>query len=173
MIADSYESIKSSLKRRSAVFRIESPDFKEGGHIPRIYTCEGENLSPPLAWKGPPPGTKSYVLVLEDPDAPMGTFVHWVVFDLPPDLTGLYRGAGNNGAGLENGMKHDMTDFGQIGYGGPCPPKGHGMHRYSFVLKATDLASLGLDEGAKRSELERALKGHVLAETRITAVYQR
>ncbi|MBE7415424.1 MAG: YbhB/YbcL family Raf kinase inhibitor-like protein [Deltaproteobacteria bacterium] len=155
------------------MFRIESPDFKEGGHIPRKYTCEGENLSPPLAWKEPPPGTKSYVLVLEDPDAPMGTFVHWVVFDLPPDLTELYRGAGNNGAGLENGMKHGMTDFGQIGYGGPCPPKGHGMHRYSFTLKAIDLASLGLDEGAKRSELERALKGHVLAETRITAVYQR
>jgi len=93
------------------VFRIESPDFKEGGPIPKKFTCEGENLSPQIKWGEPPEGTKSYALVVEDPDAPMGTFVHWVVFDLPSDVRELERGVGSNGAG-SNGIKQGLTDFG-------------------------------------------------------------
>ncbi|OGP13677.1 MAG: hypothetical protein A2054_03605 [Deltaproteobacteria bacterium GWA2_55_10] len=154
------------------VFRIESPDFKEGGPIPKKFTCEGENLSPQIKWGEPPEGTKSYALVVEDPDAPMGTFVHWVVFDLPSDVRELERGVGSNGAG-SNGIKQGLTDFGQTGYGGPCPPKGHGRHRYNFVLKALDVPSLELPDGAKKSEIERATRGHVLAETRLTGIFQR
>lgn len=152
------------------MFRIESPDFSDNGPIPERYTCEGENLSPFLRWDGAPPGTRSYVLTVEDPDAPMGTFMHWVLFDLPSALRQIERGASR---GRVNGAKQGMTDFGQASYGGPCPPKGHGRHRYQFVLRALDVESLGLAEGARRNEIESAVKGHVLAETRVTGIYQR
>lgn len=152
------------------MFRIESPDFTEGGDIPRELTCEGADLSPHLKWSSPPPGTKSYLLIAEDPDAPMGTFVHWVVYDLPGDRLELNRGKRK---ALGDGIKEGLNDFGQKGYGGPCPPKGHGPHRYIFVLKALDVPTLNLPDGAKRSELERAVRGHVLAEARTTGKFKR
>lgn len=155
------------------MFQIECRDFNDGGPIPDRLTCEGENLSPHLVWGEPPEGTKSYALVMEDHDAPMGTFVHWVVFDLPSGFRELARGAGNDRIKLGGGIKQGLSDFGKTGYGGPCPPRGNGSHRYTFILKALDLPSLGLPDGARKSEIERAMKGHVLAETRTTGIYQR
>lgn len=154
------------------MFKVESPDFREGEVIPKKFTCEGENTSPLLKWDNPPAGTKSYVLIVEDPDAPMGTFVHWLVFDLPQGFRQIARGLGNGGPEL-NGIKQGLTDFGNTGYGGPCPPKSHGKHRYNFILRALDISSLDLPDGAKRSEIERAMRGHILAEAKTTGLYQR
>ncbi|MBI5642171.1 MAG: YbhB/YbcL family Raf kinase inhibitor-like protein [Deltaproteobacteria bacterium] len=152
-------------------FSLKSPDFNEGESIPKRFSCEGEDISPELVWEDPPPGTKSFALIVEDPDAPMGTFVHWIIYDLPPASKKLRRGAGTEE--LSDGIKQGSTDFGLKRYGGPCPPKGHGKHRYNFLLRALDIATLGLPAGAKKSEVERAMKGHILAETKITGLYQR
>lgn len=153
-------------------FNISSPDFRNGELIPKRFSCEGDDMSPELSWNDPPEGTKSYALIVEDPDAPAGTFIHWVVYDLPPEFHRLYRGMGNDGV-PQDGIKQGSTDFGHTGYGGPCPPKGHGQHRYEFILRALDLKTLGLSEGAEKSEVERAMKGHILGETRITGLYRR
>ena len=152
-------------------FRLRSQDFKEGEVIPKEFSCEGEGLSPQLVWENPPSGTKSFALTVEDPDAPMGTFVHWVVYDLPSNLQVLERGAGTKGT--KDSVKQGLTDFGQAGYGGPCPPKGHGRHRYVFILRALDVPTLGVPNGARKSEVERAMKGHILAEAKIIGIYQR
>ena len=165
----------NKIKRNStegSMFRIESTDFREGEPIPKKFTCEGEDLSPHLKWTSPPEGTKSYILIVEDPDAPMGTFVHWILYDISSSLHELSRGAGS-GKTVKGGMKQGLTDFGHAGYGGPCPPKGHGPHRYNFILKALDIPSLGLPDGARKSDLERATFGHILAEARITGKFQR
>lgn len=154
------------------MLRIESQDFREGGDIPREFTCEGGDLSPHLKWDSPPPETKSFILIAEDPDAPMGTFVHWVVYDLPGNQRELARGTGGNDA-LKDGMKAGLNDFGQTGYGGPCPPKGHGPHRYNFILRALDIPTLKLPAGAKKGEIERAVKGHVLAEAKTMGKFKR
>jgi Raf kinase inhibitor-like YbhB/YbcL family protein len=154
------------------MFQIESPDFKEGEAIPEKFTCEGDDLSPLLKWTSPPQGTKSYFLLVEDPDAPMGTFVHWILYDISSSLNEISRGAGN-GKTVKDGMKQGLNDFGHIGYGGPCPPKGHGPHRYNFILKALDISSLNLPDGARKSDLERATAGHVLAEARTMGRFKR
>lgn len=153
-------------------FVVKSPDFQEGSAIPRTFTCEGEDTSPELLWEDPPPGTKSLSLIVEDPDAPMGTFIHWVVYDIPASVNGLKRGAGNDST-LPHGAKHGSTGFGANKYGGPCPPKGHGRHRYNFILRALDTDTLELRTGASKTEVERAMRGHVLAEAKTTGVYQR
>ncbi len=153
-------------------FRIKSADFTEGGAIPKKYTCEGDDLSPEISWENAPAGTKSYALIVEDPDAPMGTFTHWVVYDVPASTNRLVRGAGNQAVSKDN-MKNGHTDFGRTGYGGPCPPKGHGRHRYYFKLMALDVASLGLPSGATKNEVLMAMKGHVLSETTTMGVFQR
>lgn len=154
------------------VMRLISPDFKDGDVIPKRYSCEGDDMSPELKWESPPAGTKSFALIVEDPDAPMGTFTHWVVYDMPATFHELYRGMGND-RDLTDGIKQGVSDFGHTGYGGPCPPKGHGTHRYSFILRALDVTSLGLTEGATKQDVEKAMKGHILAETRITGVFRR
>lgn len=154
------------------MFRIESPDFREGETIPEKFTCEGEDLSPGLKWTSPPQGTKSYILIVEDPDAPMGTFVHWILYDISSSFDSLSRGAGN-GKTARDGIKQGLNDFGRSGYGGPCPPKGHGPHRYNFILKALDIPALGLPDRARKSDLERATVGHILAEARIMGRFER
>jgi len=151
-------------------FKIWSADFKEGQRVPKAHTCEGGDTSPVLAWQDPPKGTKSYVLVVEDPDAPSGTFVHWIVFDIPGSSTGLERGAGK---GATPPAMHGRTSFGRAGYGGPCPPPGHGTHRYFFRLKALDIDALGLEQGAGRQDIDRAIKGHVLKEAETMGTYSR
>ena len=151
-------------------FILTSTAFEEGKRIPTRYTCDGEDLSPPLSWKGIPEGTRSLTLVVEDPDAPRGTFVHWVIYNIPPGLSGLPEGVPRQGK-LENGALQGVNDFGVIGYRGPCPPPGK-PHRYSFILRALD-TKLSLGPGATRAELEEAIKGHVLGEAKLMGTYGR
>lgn len=150
---------------------IRSPDFPDGAGIPRQYTCEGEDLSPSLEWSELPPETRSLVLLCNDPDAPGGIWHHWGAYDIPPSSTGLPEGAGQ-GSGAKS-FKQGVNDFGRIGYGGPCPPRGHGPHRYFFKLYALSAASVGLPAGARRADLDRAMKGKILAEAQYMGRYER
>lgn len=153
-------------------FSIKSHDFNDGEVLNKRYSCEGDDMSPELEWEAPPQGTRGYALIVEDPDAPGGVFTHWVVYDMPAAFRRLDRGMGND-YDLKDGIKQGKTDFGRTGYGGPCPPKGHGRHRYNFIIKALDIPTLGLADGAGRAEVLKALKGHVLGESRITGVFER
>ncbi len=147
---------------------LRSDAFDDGGAIPKRFTCDGDDVSPPLAWSEPPPRTKSLALIVDDPDAPAGTFTHWVLFNLPANRLSLEAGfASNQSAGP---AKQGTNDFGKAGYGGPCPPSG--THHYIFHLYALD-ALLNLDTGAGRGAVLSALKGHILAEGRLTGTYAR
>ena len=143
---------------------ISSSAFSEGDEIPRKHTCDGEDLSPPLYWSGSPDGTQSLVLITDDPDAPGGTFVHWVLYNIPPNTTLLAEGVSGVGTQGVNG-------FGRSGYGGPCPPKGP-AHRYFFKLYALD-TSLDLQSSAGKAEVEMAMQGHVLAQGQLVGTYKR
>jgi hypothetical protein len=148
---------------------ISTDAFKEGEIIAREHTCEGADVSPALKWQGAPAGTKSFALIVDDPDAPSGTFVHWVAYDLPASLVGLKRGekAGNR-------FKEGVNGFGKTGYNGPCPPRGHGRHRYFFKLYALDVETLGLKKpGADKREVEAAIRGHALGEAKTMGTYER
>ena len=143
---------------------LNSSAFTDGETIPKKYTCDGQDVSPPLSWSGVPTGTRSLLLIVDDPDAPRGTWVHWVLLDMPPDLQGLPEGA--QGEGIEG-----KNDFGRQGYGGPCPPRGSN-HRYYFKLYALDSA-LGLKAGATKGEAEKAMQGHVIAWGQLMGRYGR
>jgi len=149
-------------------FQLFSSAFPEGGGIPKLHTCEGADLSPALEWSGEPPETRSFALIVDDPDAPAGTWNHWLLWNIPPGLHSLVQGVKPGQLG-ESGT----NDFGKLGYGGPCPPKGHGPHRYFFRLYALDVDALHLRGGAKRADLDRALKGHTLAEAQSMGRYER
>ena len=149
--------------------KITSPAFEEGGLIPPKYTCDGVDVSPPLKWENVPQGTKSIALISDDPDAPMGTWVHWVLFNLPPETAGLPENVPPDST-LTNGAKQGTTDFGRIGYGGPCPPSG--THRYFFKIYALD-AHLDLPAGADKSDLLAAMEGHILGRGQIVGKYKR
>ncbi len=151
-------------------FSLQSKSFSDGGEIPRKYSCEGEDLSPELSWSEPPAGTQSLALIADDPDAPAGTWVHWVAFDIPSQTRQLPEGAGK-GASLPGGGQQGRNDFRKSGYGGPCPPPGK-PHRYFFKLYALD-AKLALKAGATKQELEQAMKGHVLAQAQIMGTFKR
>ncbi|MBI5233644.1 MAG: YbhB/YbcL family Raf kinase inhibitor-like protein [Deltaproteobacteria bacterium] len=153
-------------------FTIKSPRFKEAETIPREYTCEGADVSPELEWANAPQGTKSFSLVVEDPDAPVGTFVHWVIYDMPLADNGLKKAVAKDKV-LPDGSKQGSNDFGRTGYNGPCPPRGLGKHRYFFILRALDVATLDMAPGADKKDLEKAMKGHVLGEARSSGVYER
>lgn len=144
------------------VFELTSSAFQPGATIPPKYTCTAENLSPPLAWGAAPEGTASFALVLDDPDAPGRTWLHWTVWNLPATARSLPEGVKAGAAEMVQGT----NDFGKVGYGGPCPPPGHGAHRYFFRLYALDRV-LALKEGASRVELDAQVKGHVLASTEL------
>ena len=148
---------------------IRSPVFHEGGSIPARYTCDGEDVSPPLEWSGVPKGTNTSALTCDDPDAPSGLWVHWVVFDLPPSVTGLPEGVPPTPE-ISGGGRQGKNDFRKIGYGGPCPPSG--THRYVFTLYALDSPS-GLPAGATRQDLLAAAKNHVLGQATLTGTYSR
>jgi Raf kinase inhibitor-like YbhB/YbcL family protein len=149
---------------------LTSTAFREGETIPKKYTADGENVSPPLQWGDPPAGTQSFALIADDPDAPRGTWVHWVLFDLPPGERGLEEGVPAVES-LPNGAKHGKNDFGKLGYGGPSPPPGK-PHRYFFKGYALD-KPLALSPGATKAQVEAAMKGHVLAEGRLMGKYGR
>ncbi len=149
--------------------KVTSASFEEGGMIPSKYTCDGEDISPSLSWSGVPEGTKSIALVSDDPDAPMGTWVHWVAFNLPPETGELAEGI-PHGETLEIGGKQGKTDFGKVGYGGPCPPSG--THRYYFKIYALD-TMIDLDAGITKAELLEAMEGHILAQGQLMGRYKR
>jgi Raf kinase inhibitor-like YbhB/YbcL family protein len=150
--------------------RITSSAFAEGGLIPPKYTCDGEDISPPLEWNPVPDGTKSVALICDDPDAPMGTFVHWVLYNLPADTRELPEDMPRDGV-LPDGARQGTTDFGRTGYGGPCPPGG--THRYYFKIYALDAEIEPNRPGLKKSDLLKAMKGRILAEGRLVGRYKR
>lgn len=150
---------------------LKSPVFDNGGIIPIAYTCDGKNVNPPLLWEDIPKNTKSLVLIVHDPDAPAGDFTHWLVYRIPPSLRGLPEGIPKKGV-VEHRIFQGLNDFGFIGYGGPCPPPWDGFHRYYFELYALDYLP-NLPPGAKRKEVERALKGHILANATLMGKYRR
>ena len=152
---------------------LTSPAFSNDGEIPRRYTCEGNDISPPLVWSGTPQGTKSLVLVVDDPDAPdpaapKMTWVHWLLYNLPPTTEGLPEGVG--AAGLPSGTQEGQNDWKNLGYGGPCPPIGR--HRYFHKLYALDTVLADLDAPTK-SQLEGAMKGHVLDQAELVGTYEK
>jgi Raf kinase inhibitor-like YbhB/YbcL family protein len=150
--------------------QLSSPAFEDGAAVPKKYTADGPNVSPPLRWGGVPEGAHSLALICDDPDAPRGTWVHWVLFDLPSDAMELPEGVPADAA-LASGAKQGTNDFGKFGYGGPAPPRGK-PHRYFFKLYALD-AALALPEGAAKPQVERAMQGHVLAEAQVVGTYAR
>jgi len=160
-------------KEATMTLRLTSPAFSEGAAIPAKYTCEGKDTSPPLAWTGVPDGTKSLVLILDDPDAPdpkapRMTWVHWVLYDLPPETRGLAEGVAMSA--LPPGTKVGLNDWKRTDYGGPCPPIGR--HRYYHKLYALDADLSDLSKPTK-ADVEAAMHGHVLAEAQLMGTYQK
>jgi len=148
---------------------ITSTAFSEGGMIPSKFTCDGADLSPALSWNNVPDGTKSFVLISDDPDAPMGTWVHWVLYDIPGTERNLPEGVPKT-AVLKNGAKHGESSFHSLGYGGPCPPGG--THRYYFKLYALDIA-LNQKPGLTKKQALPLMQGHILAEASLMGKYAR
>ncbi|PWT84812.1 MAG: YbhB/YbcL family Raf kinase inhibitor-like protein [Acidobacteria bacterium] len=153
----------------AATLVLSSTSFQGGGKIPSQYTCDGADTSPQLSWPAPPSGTKSLALIVTDPDAPVGTFVHWVLYDIPASTRELPAGVPKQGQ-LSDNSRQGKNDFGKSGYGGPCPPSG--AHHYVFTLYALD-TTLGLPPGATRAQIESAIKGHILARGELVGLYNR
>jgi Raf kinase inhibitor-like YbhB/YbcL family protein len=147
-------------------FTLESPAFRNGARIPEKYARKGQNLSPPLGWRGAPPGTKSFALIVEDPDAPSGTFYHWALYDIPPGQSQLPEGAPPDRFG------HGINDFGDPDYDGPQPPKGHGPHHYRFRLLALDVDRLDIGKKAPIRELLARVRPHALGEADLVGIYE-
>jgi len=143
--------------------KITSPAFEHEGKIPSKYTCDGKDISPPLRFEDVPKGAASLALVMDDPDAPMGTFDHWVVWNIPPETRSVEEGREPSGV-------QGKTSFGRMGYGGPCPPRG--VHRYFFKLYALDTV-LNLPAGSRKKDLEEAMKGHVIEQAVLMGKYSR
>jgi len=160
---------EEQVKDEGMQISLTSPAFRDGGVIPARYTCDGENISPPLRWGDLPAGTRALVLICDDPDAPGKTWVHWVLYDLPPDVQELPEGIPPKEA-LENGAKQGRNDFRKLGYGEPCPPGG--THRYFFKLYALD-KPLGLAPGATKAKVLAAMEGHVLGRGQLIGKYSR
>jgi Raf kinase inhibitor-like YbhB/YbcL family protein len=161
-------------------FELKSPAFAEGGliaekHVFKGFGCAGGNISPALSWKDPPAGTKSFALMVHDPDAPTGGagFWHWAVANIPASATGLPEGIGKDGKGLPEGAVEISTDFGAPGYGGPCPPKGDKPHRYNFTLYALKTDKLELPPQATASLAGFLINTNALGKATLTGVYER
>jgi Raf kinase inhibitor-like YbhB/YbcL family protein len=148
----------------ASTFVLSSTSFTGDATIPQKYTCDGNSISPELEWSGAPANTKGFALIMDDPDAPTGTFTHWVAFDIPANQTEIPEGA-------QRVAKSGKNSAGQNGYTAPCPPSG--THRYYFTLYALDVASLGLNEGASRTQVETAAKAHTLGVAQLMGRYSR
>jgi len=148
--------------------KLVSSAFADGAAIPRRFTCDGENLSPPLQWSGAPEGSQSFVLLCDDPDAPAGTWHHWAVYDIPPAVTEFSVNAAQN-----TRMKQAVNDFRKVGYGGPCPPHGHGPHHYHFRLLALSMEDLPAKANASCRDIEREARKHAIAEAILVGWYER
>lgn len=158
-----------SQKGIPMTIQLTSTEFKQGGMIPRKFTCDGENISPELSWNNIPDSTKSLAIITEDPDAPMKTWIHWVIFNIPPSIHKLPEHVPTLKK-LESGALQGTNDFRNIGFGGPCPPSG--THRYFFKIYALD-SMLSLKAGSTKPELEKAMKSHILAEGELMGRYTR
>ncbi len=149
--------------------RLTSAGFTNGSEIPARFTCDGANLSPPLAWSGAPPGTRSFAILCRDPDAPSGTWYHWAAFDIPRGAEALEERLPPGSATI----RQAINDFGKRGYGGPCPPHGHGSHHYHFALYALDVEHLDVPASARCRDVEKAAKAHALAAAELVGLYAR
>ncbi len=150
--------------------KLTTTAFQPGAAIPKKFTCDGPDVSPALAWTDAPAGTQSFALIMDDPDAPVGTWVHWVLYNLPANARELAEGVPRQEE-LPSGARQGRNDFRKIGYGGPCPPGGP-AHRYFFKLYALD-SKTSLKPGATKADLEKAMKGHILAQAELIGRYQR
>jgi len=148
---------------------LQSPAFAPQGAIPAKYSCDGEDVSPPLEWSGAPADTKSFALIVDDPDAPIGTFNHWILFNIPASVNQLPEGVPRKDT-LADGSRQGKTSWRKVGYGGPCPPSG--THRYFFKLYALD-TMLNLPAGATKEEVLQAMSGHILATGELMGTYKR
>lgn len=164
---NNYSSLPS--RNQGGTMVVTSPAFNEGGLIPRQYTCDGIDVSPPLQWSNVPEGTAAFAVINDDPDAPGGTWVHWVLFNLPADTRNLPESIAPSDT-LPNGAKQGRNDFRKIGYGGPCPPGG--THRYLFKIYALS-EMIAADAGITKTELLTAMQGRILAEGQLTGKYRR
>jgi Raf kinase inhibitor-like YbhB/YbcL family protein len=167
--ADQGLSASPEKGEQAMPFELTSTAFAAGESIPRKYTCDGQDISPPLQWKDPPEGTQSFALIVDDPDAPRGTWVHWVLYNLPPSARALPEALSSD-ADLPDGSRNGQNSWQRLGYGGPCPPSG--THRYFFKLHALD-AQLNLAAGGSKEELLRRMEGHILATAETMGVYAR
>ena len=152
------------------LMQLRSAGFIDGSTIPRRFTCDGEDLSPPLAWSGAPAATRSFVLLCDDPDAPGGTWHHWAAYDIPANQAELAENASQDGSSQD--FKQAINDFQKPGYGGPCPPR-HGLHHYHFGLLALSVERLTLHDKPSCSEVEREARKHIVAEATLVGTYQR
>lgn len=149
---------------------LTSGAFQNGQSIPARFTCDGADQSPPLQWGEPPTGTRSFALIVDDPDAPSGTFRHWGAYDIPANLRSLDASAGNS---ARSSFAQAVNGFGKIGYGGPCPPKGHGPHRYRFKLYALSVDKLGGPANPKVEDVEREAEKYLVGRAELTGTYER
>jgi len=157
------------IKEAEIEFTLKSPAFENFTEIPEKYTCDGADVSPPLKWFNVPEGTKSYVLIVFDPDAPRGIFIHWVMYNIPSEITELRENIPKKNV-VEEGYQ-GINDFGYVGYGGPCPPEGS-THRYVFLLFALD-EEIDLDGGAGLSNVISAMRGHIIGYAKLVGIYGR
>ena len=158
--------------RKSRGFALKSRNFVDGDRLEKIHTCDGDDLSPHLAWHGAPEKTKSYALICSDPDAPAGVWVHWVMYNIPANVGELEQGVGGDRV-LANAAVQGINSWGRFGYGGACPPKGHGQHRYYFYLYALDTMLSFEEDMVDKDMLERAMQRHVLATAQLMGTYSR
>jgi len=159
-----------SLGANAMTFPFSSSSFPNGGEIPKKFSCDGGDVSPEFSWSQQPAGTRSFALIADDPDAPVGTWTHWLIYDLPSAADALAEGVSKDDE-LPDGSRQGRNDFGKIGYGGPCPPPGN-AHRYFFRLYALD-RKLGLKSGASKREVEKAMQDHVLGKAEWMGKYRR
>jgi Raf kinase inhibitor-like YbhB/YbcL family protein len=160
---------EGEMGEQKMAFKLTSTAFIHEASIPSKYTCDGNDVSPPLEWSDPPTDAQSFAIIMDDPDAPVGTWIHWVLYDLPAE-TRMLPEAVSSDAELPNGSRHGKNSWRRTDYGGPCPPSG--VHRYFFKLYALDVG-LDLDAGATKEELLQAMEGHVLAQTELMGTYTR
>jgi hypothetical protein len=165
-----WAGLRASQQAPAKTFKLETTAFMPGGDIPRKFSCQGADVSPALTWTEPPAGTKSFALIADDPDAPRGTFVHWVVYNLPATARRLSEAIAGNDE-MSGGGRQGLNDFPMSGYAGPCPPPGK-YHRYFFRVYALDVV-LNLKGGATRQELDRTMQGHVLAQAEVMGRFRR
>jgi Raf kinase inhibitor-like YbhB/YbcL family protein len=164
--------LEEYVVREGREFRLESTAFENGARIPPRYTCDGADVSPPLRWSNVPEGTRSFALIMYDPDAPAGTFIHWVLYDIPANVNQLPEDVPKRerveGIGIQG-----VNDFGSVGYGGPCPPPGHGEHRYFFAIHALSVESIGLGPRAAADQVIERIRGKVLGYAILMGRYSR